>query len=207
MGLITQKYAKFSRKEMKQLYEMDMKRCNTCEEVLSLALFHKKKLTRAMKYPYRSSCRLCEIETKRKVRENNLVRICRFCKKEGTGLNGKKMFMSNKDSNKLKSVCLECSELEEQRIVDQRRRYELDKNYGMSLDDYNEMYEDQDGRCMICDRPERENKLLAVDHCHTTGNVRGLLCQNCNLGIGLLEDNIKFLKGAIKYLGGVSSDS
>ena len=69
------------------------------------------------------------------------------------------------------------------------------------------MLQDQDGKCAICKRKElarayvtKKVRALAVDHCHITGNVRGLLCRACNLGIGHFEDNLEFLKEAVKYL-------
>ena len=55
---------------------------------------------------------------------------------------------------------------------------------------------EQEKRCVICKR----NVILRVDHCHTTGKVRGLLCHNCNTGLGQFKDNIDNLKMAIKYL-------
>ncbi|WPJ53570.1 hypothetical protein RCIP0083_00040 [Klebsiella phage RCIP0083] len=55
----------------------------------------------------------------------------------------------------------------------------------------------------ICGKHESEQRrALAVDHCHTTGSVRGLLCDNCNRGIWYFRDNHEVLKAAIKYLGG-----
>ena len=61
------------------------------------------------------------------------------------------------------------------------------------------MFVDQQGCCAICTRPFVGQR-PAVDHCHTTNKVRGLLCQKCNTAIGLLEDNITSLENAIKYL-------
>lgn len=67
------------------------------------------------------------------------------------------------------------------------------------------MVRKQHNKCAICGNKETK-KLhgkvvsLAVDHCHKTGKVRGLLCQNCNHGIGMLKDDPKLLKNAIIYL-------
>lgn len=77
----------------------------------------------------------------------------------------------------------------------------LKKLYSITLEDYNRMYDEQNGRCKICRRHSAEFvKGLAVDHCHITGKVRGLLCGNCNTGIGNLKDDILILKSAIEYL-------
>jgi hypothetical protein len=59
----------------------------------------------------------------------------------------------------------------------------------------------QDYRCAICGCHQSEiNHILAVDHCHKTGKIRGLLCPECNLGIGKFEDNPEYLKSAVEYL-------
>lgn len=80
-----------------------------------------------------------------------------------------------------------------------RRKYVLEKTFGITIDEYNDILEKQGGTCAICKSPPT-NKKLAVDHCHETGRVRGLLCQGCNLGIGNLKESEDNLKSAILYL-------
>ena len=58
----------------------------------------------------------------------------------------------------------------------------------------------QNNKCKICEKEFQSKWDTVVDHCHTTNKVRGLLCRNCNLGIGLLKDNPEFLKRAILHL-------
>lgn len=70
----------------------------------------------------------------------------------------------------------------------------------MTYDLYEKMLADQNNKCVICDIEHNNIKKLHVDHCHKTGKVRGLLCNNCNNGIGKLGDSIIMLKKAIKYL-------
>jgi hypothetical protein len=72
--------------------------------------------------------------------------------------------------------------------------------YGISEVEYTEMYEQQNGVCSICGRPEQGKRLLSVDHNHETGKVRALLCNGCNSGLGMFEENIKYLSKAIEYL-------
>lgn len=73
--------------------------------------------------------------------------------------------------------------------------------YGVDLDQYNEMFNNQNGCCAICGTHQTDlTRSLAVDHCHSNGNVRGLLCSNCNLMIGHAKDNIDTLLSAICYL-------
>lgn len=76
------------------------------------------------------------------------------------------------------------------------------RKYGITSDEYNELFESQQGRCAICGGHQTEfKKRLHVDHDHDTGQVRGLLCGTCNTGLGMFRDNIDLLDKAIKYLG------
>ena len=78
------------------------------------------------------------------------------------------------------------------------------KKYGLSANDYYKLLEKQNGECAICgtDIGDINGNRLYVDHNHKTGKVRGLLCSNCNFGIGSLKDSIELLKKAIIYLEG-----
>lgn len=75
------------------------------------------------------------------------------------------------------------------------------KNYGIELGTYSRMLAEQGGRCAICSTTDPRGKgVFHVDHCHDTGVVRGLLCHNCNVGLGNFKHNIDFLKKAELYL-------
>lgn len=74
----------------------------------------------------------------------------------------------------------------------------LREKYGIGLHQYQQMFEEQGGECFICGSTEDRN--LAVDHCHKTGAVRRLLCQKCNQGLGLFNDDPDMLKKAAWYL-------
>lgn len=78
----------------------------------------------------------------------------------------------------------------------------LERLYGITLDEYNKLLLKQNYCCVICggDNNDKKNRKLAVDHCHTTKKVRGLLCKNCNLGLGYFKDNKSLLLKAIFYL-------
>lgn len=79
----------------------------------------------------------------------------------------------------------------------------LRSQFGISLKDYDMMVHNQNNRCLICDITfDHSNKTTKphVDHCHNTNKIRGLLCMNCNIGIGFLNDNISVLNNAINYL-------
>jgi hypothetical protein len=91
-----------------------------------------------------------------------------------------------------------------------RRKIRAKKNiekFNISEDAYNAMNKNQNGKCLICKKPEsvidrrrKKTRRLSIDHCHTTNKIRGLLCGRCNLGIGMLDHSINILKNAIKYL-------
>lgn len=76
----------------------------------------------------------------------------------------------------------------------------LKRSYGIDLAQYNQMFTDQKGCCLGCERHQTElNRTLCVDHCHATGKVRGLLCQECNRVLGMVQENVKTLKNLINY--------
>lgn len=79
------------------------------------------------------------------------------------------------------------------------KEYNLKANYNLDLKDYMQMLEDQDYKCCIC-KTELTSKNTHTDHNHKTGEVRGLLCQTCNQGLGLFKDNPLFLTEAAAYL-------
>ena len=79
------------------------------------------------------------------------------------------------------------------------------RNYNITKKDYTDMHTDQNGLCAICRKEgflmDKNHKVkLVVDHCHSTGVVRGLLCHNCNRALGLLQDDIATINRAIEYL-------
>lgn len=84
---------------------------------------------------------------------------------------------------------------------DKHRKAELRRNYNLTLDDYQRMFNEQKGYCAICGRHQTElKKTLCVDHDHVTGEIRELLCHSCNVAIGLLKDNSKITNNATEYL-------
>lgn len=78
---------------------------------------------------------------------------------------------------------------------------ELRRKYNITLEDYNQLREQQEFSCKICCAHESEfKKGLAVDHCHITMEVRGLLCGKCNTTLGNMNDDPELLQRAIDYL-------
>jgi len=86
------------------------------------------------------------------------------------------------------------------------RKKKLSQKYNMTVEKYDSMLKEQNNCCKICSTHESEfNKRLAVDHCHTTGKIRGLLCMACNILLGKAKDNINTLNNAIDYLNNNNS--
>jgi len=83
------------------------------------------------------------------------------------------------------------------RAKQREMRYDLMHEYGLSVDRYREMMEAQEGCCLIC---LKKSDVLCVDHDHTTGKIRGLLCKRCNAGLGQFLDDVASLARAIEYL-------
>ena len=81
------------------------------------------------------------------------------------------------------------------------RRLSLKKNYNISIEEYENILQSQNGVCAICGKPETNKRgYFCVDHCHKSNKVRGLLCNKCNVALGLIDDDIEILKSMIKYV-------
>ena len=84
------------------------------------------------------------------------------------------------------------------------KSYNIKYHYGLTDDEYSAMVVAHEGKCAICgvspEDYEGRNKWLVLDHDHSTGLARGLLCHRCNMGLGYFKDNPEYLKSAIKYL-------
>lgn len=116
---------------------------------------------------------------------DKLTKICKGCEKE---------FVRNSPQQ---SFCTEQCR--------QDNAY-LQSRYGITKSDYERMLDAQNRVCLICERDDsqvrtRMHLRLVVDHCHTTGEVRGLLCHKCNQALGLLEDSVNSIQNALDYLG------
>ena len=135
--------------------------------------------------------------------ETQEVKACSKCKTEKSV---EDFYRSRKSRDGRQSACRACDKtrLQSPENTARRQRYswlECLRKFGMNEDDYNKMFNEQLGLCAICRKPEVNIK-LAVDHCHETGRIRGLLCKRCNMGIGLFGDSPDTLIGAAMYLKG-----
>jgi len=145
-------------------------------------------------------------------------KICKTCKEEKE-INHFAYSKGNKD--RLRYQCKECTNTYNKKYWSKNREtyipqmraagysfnprrvnYQLIRNYGITLEEYEKMFADQKGKCFICEKPEThpDKKRLSVDHCHKTGKVRGLLCNKHNRIIGLMSDSTDELQRCIAYL-------
>lgn len=110
------------------------------------------------------------------------------------------------------NACVECNKIRTKNWQKNNAAYRAKRDtykrlyhYGLTEEQYQALLRAQKERCAICGtdkqfRRQEDNRRLAVDHCHTTGKIRGLLCASCNRGLGYFADNPVFLRAAAKYL-------
>lgn len=124
--------------------------------------------------------------------ETQDVRICRTCEVEKP-LN-KKHYYARDDGKRKNGYQLDCKECFKEKMLINR--------IGVDYKQYHSILKSQSMRCGICFSHLQSSRYtkFAVDHCHTTGKVRGLLCSQCNTALGLMKDSPHRLKSAIRYL-------
>jgi hypothetical protein len=163
-----------------------MKRCSQCKKVLDLNCFYND------------------------IRANDkLSSVCKQCH----NLNNKKSKLKHRKRVQKVALIYSRSHTKEKREYYSNHKNDWKNNrlinqFGITLENYNDLLKKQNYLCLICNKPETEvepgksPKTLAVDHNHETGKIRGLLCGKCNKGIGMFEDNTNLLQSAINYLNG-----
>lgn len=143
------------------------------------------------------------------------MRVCNKCK----------ILKNSEEFGVYKYTCLSCKNIREKKryaenrekmlenfkeyqkkldpaLRDQYRRKSMLKiQYNMTLKEYEQLFESQAGKCAICKLHQDElNHTLHVDHCHKNGKIRGLLCRNCNQGLGKFFDNKEIVENLLHYL-------
>jgi len=164
-----------------------MKKCNKCHEVKDESEFYFRKDNNR----FRNDCKVCF---------NTRDGLQKKAKREYN----KTYWQKNKDRETERYRDWYDKTYHTEKQLSRRRRNNYSK-YGLTSDQFMELWNKTDGKCYICKRPEvversGKVKILAIDHCHSTGIVRGLLCQNCNRALGLLKDDIEVLENAKQYL-------
>jgi hypothetical protein len=193
-----------------------MKICSICQEKKELNQFYSHKRTKDGKY---ASCKKCEKakydQKKVQTKINLKTKVCSICKKRKRISNFHKNIGKNDGFHTQCKMCRN-EVLRREEHKDSTRVYknswsqynkesiknsQLKSKFGITLPEYNELLFKQENKCAICNNESSTNeKDLAVDHCHKTGKIRGLLCHTCNLGLGHLKDDINLLNKAVDYL-------
>lgn len=89
-----------------------------------------------------------------------------------------------------------------------QRNYACIKNYGITLEDYDNLLKSQGGKCACCRKNQEEHeKTFHIDHCHKTGKVRGIVCFHCNSALGMIKDSIETTENIISYLKKASNET
>jgi len=81
-----------------------------------------------------------------------------------------------------------------------QKKHHFRSTYGISVEQFDSMIEQQAGLCAICTKPMKPGHDTHIDHCHETNKVRAILCQRCNRGIGHFYDDTALISAAVKYL-------
>lgn len=196
---------------------MATKRCFKCCKEKELSEFGNNKKTRD---GLRGKCRQCVNEqhaklyqVKKKHYESGGYKIpdtkmCIHCK---TVMAIDEFHINIDSKDRHDSVCRQCAKKKMGKWYIKNkgytRNYGLRRRYGITSDEYNEILNLQNGVCKICKNKERvvdkrtnTIKALAVDHNHTTGRIRGLICQKCNTTISRVNESVELLRTMAKYL-------
>ncbi len=150
-------------------------------------------------------CCRCGIEkwlaefSKNKLHPGGLSRQCRACVKYYRDR------VLAKDPERIREANKKSSRRYSERYPERRIEATMRFKYGIGLSEYAAMLERQGGGCAICGAPpyrkgNGKRDVLCIDHCHAAGTVRGLLCDNCNKGIGCFSDDPDTLERAANYL-------
>ncbi len=149
-------------------------------------------------------------------------RLCHKCG-ENKPISG--FFISRKNIHGIRSNCKSCDNIKNKEYRDKNREQlkarhlkwyhaqkgradggqnnrRLIRRYGITWREYEIMLAAQLGGCAVCGASSDRNKRLSVDHCHSTGKVRGLLCHRCNISLGLFKDDAARLRRAADYIDG-----
>jgi hypothetical protein len=103
----------------------------------------------------------------------------------------------SKNREKVNMAAREWSKSNPEKAKMRNRKSNLKRKSGITLDIYEEHYRKQDGKCAICNKYYDK---LCADHCHMSGKFRGLLCSQCNIGLGMFKDSVDCLNKAKEYL-------
>lgn len=164
---------------------MSRKKCTKCGEIKPLEEYHNSVSTKDGRY---AMCKPCVNAKNNAWRNANKGKVAE-CKR--------RYAMRNREA--IRKHQREYMAAHKVEAAEYRRRWNLAKRYGITLEQYAAMWERQSGRCGVC---RREHRRMVVDHDHDTGIVRGILCHRCNVCLGGLGDNLDGVMKAVLYLSG-----
>jgi len=181
-----------------------MKICTECKRELPEDLFYWRKPYNR----YDSKCKECVLKNCKKWRDENpehkTLRRERYHTDEEYN---KRIKKNNRDYNrrhkdKIREKNKEYVKTHGQELRAYKRRHDMKIKYNMTPEDFDKLWESQDGKCLGCniDLTFKVKGGCIVDHDHKTGKVRGLLCNNCNAGLGFLKDDLTVLRNLTNYL-------
>lgn len=177
---------------MNCINENKSKVCSKCKETKTLDQY-------SLNRPncYRAECKTCQLSYNKRYRKDNPHIYISWENKNRERRNAQRRERRRRPGGRNADKVYISKQTPEK-----RKEYKLKANYGITLNDYNEILRLQHGVCAICASatPGRAGSYLHVDHCHITKKVRGLLCDNCNKGLGHFRDTTSLLNAAIKYL-------
>lgn len=180
------------------------KQCKKCKKFISLFEYS---LDRGKKDGRHSVCKDCKLKYRKGFKINSIVppigetKVCNQCNEEKSI----KLFSARRSNiDGLAGECKECMWNRDKKWrsknPEKTRNKFLKQKYGISLDEYNMMYEKQKGCCYICEKKNKNEQPLHVDHCHKTNTVRKLLCMHCNHILGSCFEDINILYNTINYI-------
>lgn len=129
--------------------------------------------------------------SKQKSAKDGLCHRCRSCK----------AVLRKKYRDRDREYCKMWNRKNKERRKEITFKKDLWKNFKITPEEYNTMLQKQDFGCAICkQKKSKSGRRLAVDHCHKSNEIRGLLCNECNTGLGLFQDDVIKLEAAIVYI-------
>lgn len=195
------KYKKIAEEDA--LFNSGKYKCQCCNQVQLLSQFNKHKLGRL---GIDTTCRNCKQHMKdKRLQDSGALRECRKCGVKASNTEELELFVKSTNSKFGRyNICKSCHTDSDSNRYHNNSLLKRVKKFGITVEQYNNFVSIQNNSCAICGKPKEEftgrGNNFHIDHCHTSGKVRGLLCSHCNTGLGQFKDSINSLQNAIQYL-------
>ena len=164
---------------------MSRKTCTKCGEDKPLGDYHNSICTKDGHY---AMCKPCVLAKNAAWRKDNKGKVAEA---------KKRYYMRNWEA--IRQHRLEYMAAHKVEAAEYRRRWNLAKRYGITIEQYGDLWLRQGEACGVC---RLKHRRMVVDHDHATGKVRGILCHRCNVCLGGLGDNLEGVMRAVRYLSG-----